>query len=111
MVIGRIILVKWINLIKQKPLHITSQKKNHVPIYIEQGSKDAHANNGQQPTVEEKIFTDEELVALIDPILQMDDTSKDGYIDYPEFMRAQQKSQQNQQQQQQQQQQTQKSGH
>lgn len=73
--------------------------------YTEQGSKDAHANNGQQPTVEEKIFTDEELVALIDPILQMDDTSKDGYIDYPEFMRAQQKSQQNQQQQ------AQKSGH
>ncbi|KAM7359580.1 uncharacterized protein ACRADG_000205 isoform 2-T2 [Cochliomyia hominivorax] len=71
----------------------------------EQGSKDAHASDGQQPTVEEKIFTDEELVALIDPILQMDDTSKDGYIDYPEFMRAQQKSQQNQQQQ------TQKSGH
>lgn len=72
---------------------------------IEQGSKDG--NDGQQPHVEEKIFTDEELVALIDPILQMDDSSKDGYIDYPEFMRAQQKSQQ----QQQQQQQTQSGGH
>ncbi|XP_075147771.1 uncharacterized protein LOC142221824 isoform X1 [Haematobia irritans] len=66
----------------------------------EQGNKDGH-NDGQQPHVEEKIFTDEELVALIDPILQMDDSSKDGYIDYPEFMRAQQKSQQQQQQQQQ----------
>ncbi|XP_073815800.1 uncharacterized protein isoform X1 [Musca autumnalis] len=67
----------------------------------EQGSKEGH-HDGQQPHVEEKIFTDEELVALIDPILQMDDSSKDGYIDYPEFMRAQQKSQQQQQQQQQQ---------
>ncbi|XP_061392721.1 putative mediator of RNA polymerase II transcription subunit 12 [Musca vetustissima] len=73
----------------------------------EQGSKEGH--DGQQPHVEEKIFTDEELVALIDPILQMDDSSKDGYIDYPEFMRAQQKSQQ--QQQQQQQQQAQSGGH
>lgn len=71
----------------------------------EQGSKDA-----QQPTVDAKIFTDEELTALIEPILEMDDTSKDGYIDYPEFMRAQQKSQQNQQQQQQQQH-AQKNGH
>lgn len=73
---------------------------------LEQGSKDAPNDGHQQPQVEEKIFTDEELVALIDPILQMDDSSKDGYIDYPEFMRAQQKSQQ-----QQQQQQTQSGGH
>jgi multiple coagulation factor deficiency protein 2 len=44
------------------------------------------------PQVEEKIFTDEELNTLIDPILQSDDMNKDGYIDYPEFIRAQQKS-------------------
>ncbi|KAL9894786.1 uncharacterized protein ACN427_007535 isoform 1-T3 [Glossina fuscipes fuscipes] len=74
----------------------------------EQGNKDAHAHDPEQPRVEEKIFTDEELVVLIDPILQMDDTSRDGYIDYPEFIKAQQKAQQNQQQQQQQ---AQKSGH
>lgn len=70
----------------------------------EQGSKD-HNHNAQQPKIEEKVFTDDELVALIDPILKMDDTSKDGYIDYPEFIRAQEKAAANQQHQQQQQQQ------
>ncbi|XP_017017516.1 lymphotoxin beta receptor inhibitor isoform X2 [Drosophila kikkawai] len=67
----------------------------------EQGSKEQP--NGEKPHVEEKVFSDEELVALIDPILQMDDTSRDGYIDYPEFIKAQQKAAEKQQQQQQQQ--------
>lgn len=31
-------------------------------------------------------------MALIDPILTMDDYTSDGYIDYPEFVRAQQKA-------------------
>ncbi|XP_017139909.1 nuclear transcription factor Y subunit beta isoform X1 [Drosophila miranda] len=69
----------------------------------EQGSKEQP--NGEKPHVEEKVFSDEELVALIDPILQMDDTSRDGYIDYPEFIKAQQKASEKQRQQQQQQQQ------
>lgn len=56
------------------------------------------------PQIEEKVFTDEELTQLIDPILKMDDTSNDGYIDYPEFVRAQQKAAASTQQQQQQQQ-------
>lgn len=62
----------------------------------EQGSKEGHNhhNKPDTPKVEEKIFSDEELVALIDPILQMDDLNKDGFIDYPEFIRAQQKAQQ-----------------
>ncbi|EDW83145.1 uncharacterized protein Dwil_GK22695, isoform A [Drosophila willistoni] len=64
----------------------------------EQGSKEQP--NGEKPHVEEKVFSDEELVALIDPILQMDDTSRDGYIDYPEFIKAQQKAAEKQQQQQ-----------
>lgn len=54
-------------------------------IYIEEGNKDDN-NQGQ------KIFTDEELMNLIDPILDMDDTNKDGFIDYPEFIQAQQKA-------------------
>lgn len=37
-----------------------------------------------------KLFKDEELVQLIDPILNMDDANNDGYIDYPEFIQAQQ---------------------
>jgi Ca2+-binding EF-hand superfamily protein len=55
-----------------------------------QGKHGDHQTNA--PNVEEKIFSDEELTALIDPILQSDDISKDGYIDYPEFIRAQQKT-------------------
>ncbi|RLU26964.1 hypothetical protein DMN91_000763 [Ooceraea biroi] len=41
-------------------------------------------------TQSDKLFKDEELVQLIDPILGMDDANNDGYIDYPEFIRAQQ---------------------
>lgn len=55
---------------------------------IEQGSKDQNSQN----KVEDKLFKDDELVNLIDPILNMDDLNKDGYIDYPEFVRAQQKA-------------------
>ncbi|XP_072946999.1 lymphotoxin beta receptor inhibitor isoform X2 [Epargyreus clarus] len=56
----------------------------------EQGHKQEQP--GSAP-VGEKIFKDEELVNLIDPILNMDDHNKDGFIDYPEFIRAQQKNQ------------------
>lgn len=52
----------------------------------EQGSKE---KAGQ---IEDKIFKDEELITLIDPILNVDDSNRDGYIDYPEFVRAQQKA-------------------
>lgn len=56
----------------------------------EKGTKeDAHQHEGGH---QDKIFSDEELIALIDPILEMDDTGRDGYIDYPEFIRAQQKA-------------------
>lgn len=72
------------------------QLKHQTP---EQGSKE-NSNNQQAPKIEEKIFVDEELVDLIDPILKMDDINNDGFIDYPEFVRAQQKAASNQQQQQ-----------
>ncbi|XP_074595390.1 multiple coagulation factor deficiency protein 2 homolog isoform X1 [Brevipalpus obovatus] len=36
-----------------------------------------------------KIFTDVELSNMIDPILDLDDRNKDGFIDYPEFVAAQ----------------------
>ena len=57
----------------------------------EQGSKQT-TEQQQVPHVEEKIFSDEELNTLIDPILSSDDLNRDGFIDYPEFIRAQQKS-------------------
>ena len=50
-----------------------------------------HDPNSPTPTGE-KIFKDDELEQLIDPILKMDDGNKDGFIDYPEFVQAQQKA-------------------
>lgn len=59
----------------------------------EQGHKDPNAaQHGQHPPPQEKIFKDDELVALIDPIMNMDDADGDGFIDYPEFVRAQNKA-------------------
>uniref|UniRef100_A0A182PSR7 EF-hand domain-containing protein n=1 Tax=Anopheles epiroticus TaxID=199890 RepID=A0A182PSR7_9DIPT len=48
----------------------------------EQGK--AQENSGH-PQHEEKIFSNDELSALIDPILNSDDHNQDGFIDYPEF--------------------------
>jgi hypothetical protein len=61
-----------------------------APLYPlpEQGH---HDPNNPAPTGE-KIFKDDELEQLIDPILRMDDGNKDGFIDYPEFVQAQQKA-------------------
>lgn len=83
---------------------ITIHTHTHIvnTVSPEQGSKENH-NSQQMPQIEEKVFTDDELTSLIDPILKMDDTSNDGYIDYPEFIRAQQKAAANTQHQQQQQ--------
>jgi len=41
------------------------------------------------PVPEAKIFQDNELINMIDPILDADDKNKDGFIDYPEFIAAQ----------------------
>lgn len=45
------------------------------------------AKSGSHP--EAKLFTDDELVGMIDPILEQDDRNRDGFIDYPEFVQAQ----------------------
>ncbi|XP_029671781.1 multiple coagulation factor deficiency protein 2-like isoform X2 [Formica exsecta] len=49
-----------------------------------------HEQDSVEGTQRNKLFNDEELVQLIDPILSMDDSNNDGYIDYPEFIQAQQ---------------------
>ena len=49
-----------------------------------------HDPKSGQPKPEPKIFLDEELKNMIDPILESDDKNKDGFIDYPEFIAAQQ---------------------
>lgn len=58
---------------------------------LEQGHENPQAQHGQQAP-QPKLFTDEELIQLIDPILKMDDSNQDGYIDYAEFVRAQSKA-------------------
>lgn len=45
--------------------------------------------SGHHPPPEPKIFTDDELTNMIDPILDQDDRNRDGFIDYPEFVQAQ----------------------
>jgi len=49
-----------------------------------------HDPKSGRPAPEAKIFADEELKNMIDPILDSDDKNKDGFIDYPEFIAAQQ---------------------
>merc|ERR1719382_88062 len=49
-----------------------------------------HDPKSGQPVPEQKIFLDEELKNMIDPILESADKNKDGFIDYPEFIAAQQ---------------------
>ena len=49
-----------------------------------------HDPKSGQPKPEAKIFADDELKNMIDPILESDDKNKDGFIDYPEFIAAQQ---------------------
>jgi multiple coagulation factor deficiency protein 2 len=53
----------------------------------DQANHDPRSGN---PIPEPKIFTDAELLAMIDPILDQDDKNRDGFIDYPEFIQAQQ---------------------
>lgn len=57
---------------------------SYLVTFVEQGNSETGGIQGN------KLFNDDELVQLIDPILNMDDTNNDGYIDYPEFIQAQQ---------------------
>jgi len=48
-----------------------------------------HDSKAGHPIPEAKVFKDDELVQMIDPILDNDDKNKDGFIDYGEFVQAQ----------------------
>jgi len=48
-----------------------------------------HDPRSGSPIPEAKVFNDEELSNMIDPILANDDKNRDGFIDYGEFVRAQ----------------------
>ena len=49
-----------------------------------------HEKEGGQPLPEKKIYKDDELVNMIDPVLATEDKNLDGFIDYPEYIMAQQ---------------------
>ena len=57
----------------------------HIYVCIDASNHDHKAG----PVPEAKIFQDNELINMIDPILDADDKNKDGFIDYPEFIAAQ----------------------
>ena len=78
--------------------------KSLIHWHVEEGKQvdQAHQQQGQQQQQQQqppqqqpphpdhtKLFSDQELSELIDPILQNDDKNGDGYIDYPEFISAQ----------------------
>ena len=69
-----------------------SMSKLHLK-YFTQLDQANHDHKSGQPLPEEKIFKDDELVSMIDPILETDDKNNDGYIDYSEFVIAQQAAQ------------------
>jgi len=52
-------------------------------------TEENHPNNPNRPPNGPKVFVDNELEVLIDPILTSDDGNRDGYIDYTEFAAAQ----------------------
>ena len=55
-------------------------------LLLDQANHDPKAG---QPLPEAKIFKDDELRNMIDPIMDADDRNRDGFIDYPEFIAAQ----------------------
>ena len=49
-----------------------------------------HEKEGGQPLPKKKIYKDDELVNMIDPVLASEDKNLDGFIDYPEYIMARQ---------------------
>ena len=50
-----------------------------------------HSHGGERGDSQAAVFSDEDLMKQVDPVLDNDDLNKDGYIDYPEFVISQQK--------------------
>ena len=59
-------------------VHVSADDSSH-----QHGASDSHSSKPP------KIFLDQELATMIDPILVSDDRNKDGFIDYYEFVAAQ----------------------
>lgn len=63
--------------------------KSLIHWHVEESKHLSQQGQQQPPHGTTKLFTDQELSNMIDPILQMDDRNRDGFIDYPEFVAAQ----------------------
>ena len=50
-----------------------------------------HSHGEESGDSQNVVFSDEDLMRQVDPVLEHDDLNKDGYIDYPEFVISQQK--------------------
>ena len=50
-----------------------------------------HSHGEERGDSQNVVFSDEELMRQVDPVLEHDDLNKDGYINYPEFVMSQQK--------------------
>ena len=50
-----------------------------------------HSHGQERGDSQAVVFSDEDLMKQVDPVLENDDLNKDGYIDYPEFVVSQQK--------------------
>ena len=50
-----------------------------------------HSHGEERGDRQNVVFSDEDLMKQVDPVLDNDDLNKDGYIDYPEFVISQQK--------------------
>ena len=61
-----------------------------VKLFIHWHDHSNHEKEGGQPLPKKKIYKDDELVNMIDPVLASEDKNLDGFIDYPEYILARQ---------------------
>ena len=83
-------IIKFENFVKNLDNIFVKIQTCNVSFVPKTSDHSNHDKEGDQPLPEEKIFKDDELVNMIDPILATDDKNHDGFIDYPEFVMAQQ---------------------
>ena len=69
-------------------LHDYDNNKKLDGLELMQAMSHYHKESGIE---DEKEASDETMASTIDQILSFDDTNNDGYIDYPEYIKSQQK--------------------
>ena len=67
-------------------LHDYDNNRKLDGLELMQAMNDYHKESGIE---EEKETSEEAMASTVDKILKYDDTNNDGYIDYPEYIKAQ----------------------